>query len=767
MIGEPLLVLHIHIHFLLGIPMNLILVFRHINRYLTMTIVLIIILLSMIYALYSSNQMINSYSPQVDATMEIKYELTIAHLWFEEIISGGRHENLEDVMKHIEQGKWYANAMIYGGENSEGNFKALDDPDLITEVESILKNIKEFSRFTTKRWKSYDVSGIDVDIDQQYHRLFQLIITGIDNVETLIQRKINQNFNNYLPIQLGLILSVLILGGFTFRMQFIHDRDQRLHIKQIKEAKDSAQNNEQRLKTIMNSMGDGVIITDHNANVTYLNPVASSLTGWLLNDAKGEKMTTIFNIVNEYTKEPADDPVTMVIKNNVVVGLANHTELIAKDGTIWPISDSAAPIFDQENNLIGVVVVFHEITAQKKAEAEKEKLETELRQAYKMEAIGTMAGGIAHDFNNILAVILGNAEMAIDSISSENPARYNVDQILQASSKAKELVKQILTFSRREKKAKEPLYLCMIIEESIKSLRSTIPSSVNLKINFCPHCDGNPINCKRKVLADPIQIHQIILNLFVNAVQAMDEKGDISVTINYVTYEKDIPSERAGLTPGNYSYFTVADNGPGIDPETIKKIFDPFFTTKSVELGTGMGLSVVFGIIENHGGKIFVESVLNSGTIFHLYFPITMESKITKKIIEPVITVTGNEQILIVDDEETVVEMAQDMLERMGYQVTGITSSKEALELVKDTPDIFDLVLTDQTMPQMTGAELSEQLLKIRPDLPIILCTGYSSKVDAAKAKKIGIKEFATKPLRRKEITELIRTVLNDNSQST
>ena len=320
-------------------------------------------------------------------------------------------------------------------------------------------------------------------------------------------------------------------------------------------------------------------------------------------------------------------------------------------------------------------------------------------------------------------------------------------------------MRQILSFSRQEKGKKEPFYLCRLVDESIKSLRTTIPTSVKFATNIPPKCRDNITDCSM-VLVDPVQIHQLILNLCVNAVQAMEEKGVLEISIKEVTLGDKIPEDFIGLEPGSYEYLSVSDTGPGMSPEIIKQIFDPFFTTKEVGKGTGMGLSVVYGVVENHGGKIFVTSELGKGSTFHVYFPFT-ELKAEKKqeIAEPL--PSGKERILFVDDEEMLASLGKEIVERLGYAATVKTDSVEALELFKNNPEKFDLVITDQTMPNMTGAELAKQLLQVKPGLPIILCTGYSSKVDKEKAKKIGISEFASKPLNRRDIAKLIRQVLD------
>lgn len=729
------------------------------RHYLFIGLLTTAILLTMSYSFYSSYIMINKYSPLVDAAMEIKFELTTAHLWFEENISGDKHESIESILHHIDQATWYARAMIEGGKNAEGTFLPIDAPHLRSELITTLKHVDRFKEITNKRYESIEPSGIGSPIDQEYDALFKKVVNQIDVVETLLQEKVRKEYGRYSLLQVFLFFVVITLSILATLAQFQHSRVVKNHIHDLSEARTKAEDSERWLKTTMNSMGDGVIIADHKGYVTYLNPVASSLTGWLLPDAQNSKVTEVFKIVNEYTKEPVDDPVAMVIRKNVVVGLANHTELISKDGTVWPISDSAAPIFDNENNLRGVVLVFHEITAQKKAEDEKNKLEAQLRQAFKMEAIGTLAGGIAHDFNNTLAIILGNAEMAREIVSSEDRVNHHIEGILTAAGRAKELVKQILSFSRQGKVKKASYDLCHLVEESMKSLRATIPTSVTQTVTYPDHY-SSPENEPILIKADSTQIHQLLLNLCVNAVQAMDEQGDLAVTVASIQIPEHLNNSLSKLVHGTYAHLSITDSGPGIGPDILDNIFDPFFTTKDVGQGTGMGLAVVFGIVKEHGGEINVESKLGQGTTFNIYIPVTSEKPEVQAVKRPEI-LTGNEKILIVDDEEMLLTMTKDLFERQGYAVTATISSLEGLEMVRQHPDNFDLVITDQTMPEMTGTELSKQILQLQPHMPIILCTGYSSKINKEKAREIGIAEFAAKPINNAELTSLVRRLLD------
>jgi signal transduction histidine kinase/CheY-like chemotaxis protein len=399
-----------------------------------------------------------------------------------------------------------------------------------------------------------------------------------------------------------------------------------------------------------------------------------------------------------------------------------------------------------------ILSITRDITARKKAEEEKAKLESQLRQVYKMEAIGTMAGGIAHDFNNILTIILGNADLARYVLQDDAPARQYVNKILEASGRAKEMVRQILAFSRQAKQDLIPVRPHMIFSETLKLLRSTIPSSVDIQQDLNRQC--------RTIKADPTQLNQVLINLCANAVHAMDDKGTLRVSLQEVKLSSKDVKHKKNIEPGPYALLSVADTGKGISPEEKERIFDPFYTTKKVGEGTGMGLSVVHGIVQNHGGMISVKSSPGKGSTFNVYFPIIAEAAVKIKEVSPPRHM-GNERLLFVDDEEKLVELATEMLQLHGYQVTSRTSSTEALETFKAAPDKFDLVITDQTMPDISGSELAVALLKIRPDLPIILCTGYSAKISPETAHELGITDYFLKPFDTEQLLRSVRKVLD------
>lgn len=387
------------------------------------------------------------------------------------------------------------------------------------------------------------------------------------------------------------------------------------------------------------------------------------------------------------------------------------------------------------------------------AEMEKENLQNRLSQAQKMEAIGTLAGGIAHDFNNVLGIITGYAEMALDDTPSGSSPKKDLEKVIAGADRAKDLVKQILTFSRQTEIECTHINIKPLIKEGVKMLRSSIPSTISIIEDINQKCGT--------ILADPTHVHQILMNLGVNAYHAMEKTGGVlSVSLKNIFIGQDDKEMLLHVSPGEYLKFTVTDTGCGVSPDIIDKIFDPYFTTKSIGKGTGMGLSIIHGIMADYGGVITVESRLGEGTSFHVFFPVVeREELLVIKKLE--VLPGGTERVLLVDDEELLAEMGKDMLERMGYSVTVRHSSLEALNIFQNSPNEFDLVITDQTMPDMTGADLSRRMMQIRPNIPIILCTGYSNLINEDLAKDIGIKGFAMKPLTKSVMTKLIRKVMN------
>jgi len=391
----------------------------------------------------------------------------------------------------------------------------------------------------------------------------------------------------------------------------------------------------------------------------------------------------------------------------------------------------------------------------KKSIDEKTELEFKLRQSQRMESIGTLAGGIAHDFNNILFPILGYTDMLLMKISEDSPLRDSLNKINTSALRAKDLVRQILSFARQEPNELILMKLQPIVKEALKLIRSTIPTTIDIKQDINPDCGV--------IKADPTQIHQIVMNLTTNAYHAMEETGgELKVSLKEIQLGEDdviMPD----LEPGDYACLTVSDTGTGMDKTILEKIFDPFFTTKAVGKGTGMGLSVVHGIVNSMKGSIHVYSEPGKGTQFNVYFPIE-KSAFEKQSIQPEEPVrTGTERIFLVDDEDPIIEMEKQVLEHLGYQVTSCNSSTKALETFWDNPDKFDLVITDLAMPNMPGDKLAVALTEIRSDIPILLCTGFSETMSEEKAASLGIKGFLLKPIVMKDLSHKIREVLDKN----
>ena len=387
-------------------------------------------------------------------------------------------------------------------------------------------------------------------------------------------------------------------------------------------------------------------------------------------------------------------------------------------GMISTHFDKIHPFNEREFRILDILArQAADILERNRIEEKEHCLELQLRQAQKMEALGTLTGGVAHDFNNILAAIIGFTELVADHVPKESREAHHLKRVMESSLRGRDLVRQMLTFSRKAEQEKKPLSLSSIVKETVKLIRATTPTTISIKVNA--------LSESGLILADPTQIQQVIMNLCTNAAHAMREKGgtlDIQLSNHSVSPSNGNPD---GIKPGLYTRLTVRDTGTGMSPDIMDKIFDPFFTTKKLGEGTGLGLSVVHGIVKQSNGHITVESEPGRGSIFTVYFP-QIPGELEPDAVSDDALPTGSERILFVDDEEALVEMGEDILAELGYEVTSRMSGKEALALFTLDPSRFDLVITDQTMPEMTGVELAKEILALRADMPIIMCTGFS-----------------------------------------
>lgn len=427
-----------------------------------------------------------------------------------------------------------------------------------------------------------------------------------------------------------------------------------------------------------------------------------------------------------------------------------------KDGSQGWASVSFQPIYATDGKYLGLRSSIRDISARKQAEEEREKLTEQLREAQKTEAVGTLAGGIAHDFNNILSVIVGYTQLAKDVLTPDSQAAPMLDSIVKASDRAKDLIEQILAFSRESTQKRKPLQIPPVIEEVVKLLNSTIPKSIVIQRDINPGCGT--------IMGDPSQIHQVLMNLCTNAYHAMREYGG---TLTLSLKPVDIPpgSDKTGdmePVPGAYVKLEVGDTGKGMSQTVLERIFDPYFTTKKKGEGTGLGLAVVQGIVKSHNGFLRVSSTPGEGTTFSIYLPrLDVGSGVpAASSSEPL--PGGNERVLFVDDEEHLVNIWSKVLEKLGYRVTATTSSVEALEVFRAEPGGFDLVITDMNMPHLTGSQLARSILEHRADIPVVLCTGYSEMIGESEAKRIGFREYIMKPVLREDFARTIRKVLDE-----
>ena len=431
--------------------------------------------------------------------------------------------------------------------------------------------------------------------------------------------------------------------------------------------------------------------------------------------------------------------------------------ITTKGGELCWLEHHCQPIYDDQGRHVGRRSCNRDITNRIQAEQERRELEAQLRQKYKMDSVGVMAGGMAHNFNNNLSIILGNVQLLKMKLPPDTELGGYLENAQIAVLRSRDLIQQILTYSRQESKDKTLIELPLVIDETLQLLNSTLPSTINLQKRISSESHNLSIS------ADPSQIQECLINLCNNAMQAMDEKGDLLISLEIVELkQQDIPAHY-NSKPGKYAKLSVQDNGSGMSPETMDKIFDLFFTTKQVDEGTGVGLSTVQGIVTQHAGLIKVESVLEKGSTFELCFPVIAQPKTTAPSPLSSALPGGTEKILFIDDDEDLANLGEMMLSEMGYQVTMMTESQKALKLITSNPDHFDLVITDQTMPQLTGKELIQKLKQIRPDLQTIICTGHSSKVDKAEAQKLGADAFLMKPLDMSVLLQTIRLVLDKN----
>ncbi len=518
-------------------------------------------------------------------------------------------------------------------------------------------------------------------------------------------------------------------------------------ITERKRAEEGLRASERRLDMALAAGKMGAWEWDLTTNNLYWSPECYNIFGVTSFSGKREAFTDLVH--------PEDrDQLLLRIKQALQerTGYKHEFRIIQPGGSVRWVAGRGQAEYDADGKPCRLVGNTQDITERKRAEEEKEALEGKLRQAQKLEAIGTLAGGIAHDFNNILQPMMGYTEMALSELSQSNPMRGKLEQVLKASIRAKELVRQILAISRsNQEQKKTEIDLSSIVKEALKLLRSSLPTSIEVRQNI-RMCVAQ---------ADATQIHQVLMNLCTNAAHAMDNEGILEVSLSPVDLsERDLADQSIpDLRPGPHLKLSVSDTGSGMDARTMERIFDPYFTTKEVGKGSGLGLAVVNGIVKRHEGAITVSSEPGKGTTFSVYIP-RLETAIAVPAETPHEALIGTESILLLDDEQAVVEMGSAILERFGYKVTTETDSLRALEVFSTKPDRFDLIITDYTMPNLTGMDLAKEVRRIRPDMPVLLCTGFSEKITPESVKEFGV-EVLMKPYRLGQLSDAVRKILD------
>ena len=526
-----------------------------------------------------------------------------------------------------------------------------------------------------------------------------------------------------------------------------------LEITERRRAEEASRKSEERYRSLFDRLTVGVYQSTPDGKFLDVNPAFITMLGC------PDLETLLSTPVAAFYKNPEEREQWKNLAGKEGNSISMEVQWQKLDGTPLWVRESARVVRNKQGVVQYYEGVAEDITEYKRSEENQKNMEAYFQTAQRMEAIGTLAGGIAHDFNNILSAIMGYTEIALfHEPSKDSLTRQSLKQVLLAGERAKDLVKQILAFGRQADKERKPMILKPLVKETLKLVRATLPSTIEIRQHIPTHTGY--------VMADPTQMHQVLMNLCTNAYHAMREKGGVlKVSLRDVELDPDYTAKYPDVHPGPYIELTVGDTGHGIKEKEVHRIFEPYFTTKEKGEGTGMGLSVVHGIVKEHGGAIRVHSEPGKGTTFTIFLPRIKAPEVEAKPEEITSLPTGGERILFVDDEPAINDICKRMLERLGYTLEARTSPIEALEAFRARPGKFDLVITDMTMPKMTGDELAKEIMAIRPDIPIILCTGFSERINEEKAQAIGIRGFVMKPFVIRDFVNTIRKALNQEKE--
>ena len=768
--------------------------------YLTLAVFTVTIVGSMVYVLHTGTQMSVTHGPQIDAAMEIKLEATSAHLWFEEVVGGDRHEDLEEVLRHLDSAQWYAQAMLEGGENSEGRFVPLDEPDLREDILSVQRKLTDFRRLTMQRWNAAEVSGIGTDVDQRYDAVFREFIQLADSVEARVQGIVAGEIVSFRRVQMALIACSMALGilvTLAFR-KYIVDRNQ---------AERALRESEENLAITLNSIGDAVIATDAEGNVTRMNPVAQRLTGWKLSQALGRCVEQVFCIVNEDSRKPVVTPVQDVLRTGTIMGLTNHTALISRDGREYPIADSAAPIRDALGRLVGVVMVFRDVTEERRAvrsaqkhaeelESANEELEAQQGQLHAQkrdlltvnqelakarsaseaanQAKSEFLANMSHEIRTPMTAILGFADVLLEHGDLENAPPERIDAARTIKRNGEYLIaiiNDILDLSKIEAgKVIVEQIACSPSQIAAEATSLVSARAKEKRIQLNVECNG-PI--PETIRTDPMRLRQILINLVSNAIK-FTWSGSVRLVIRYVA-DADRPLMQ----------FDVVDTGVGMTDEQAAQLFQPFMqadtsTTRKFG-GTGLGLRISKQLARLLGGDVeVVKTQPEVGTRFRFTIatgpvegvkmlddpgPVTVVAADTTEAALPAYVggdgsaLTGA-RILLAEDGPDSQRLIAFILNKAGAEVTVVENGKLAADAALATlePGVpgFDVILMDMQMPVMDGYEATKLLREKGYAGLIVALTAHAMQDDRDKCINAGCDGYATKPIDRKKLIDLV-----------
>ena len=539
---------------------------------------------------------------------------------------------------------------------------------------------------------------------------------------------------------------IIGLGERSLRKSYYPQMQEK--IDELEESRQKALENEKNFRTIFENAGDGILIVSPSTRIIILaNNTFCRMLGYTADQLASTKIDRLHPqdeidwIINQFNRLLSGE-----------ITIARSIPLIKKDGGLIYADITCSHIsFQGMNSVIGS---FRDVTGILASEKEKAEIQAKVQHSQKMEALGTLAGGISHDFNNILAAIIGLTETSLLKMDDKDPHRETFSRIFAASLRARDIIRQLLSISRQNETQFRPIDPVELLNEYLNLLKSTTPSTIEIKLSIKPG--------KYTISGDQAQIHQVLINLCSNAVHSMKENGGL-LTISLRDIEIDDIAAKAhpGLNSGHYLLFEVSDTGEGIKPEILGRIFEPFFTTKKPGEGPGFGLSIVHGIIRNHGGAVAVYSEPGNGTTFRIFLPLIEHAGTAEKNRKEAIP-SGSGNVLLVDDEEIIADVTSQILQHLGYNVYPFTESSKALELFRKDPSLFDIIITDMTMPGLTGVELAEKAAEMNPAIPVILCTGYNEGIASGRASLPNIKEVVIKPVTAAALAKKISGILKN-----